>query len=457
MDPLSNINNTHVTVIDQRMGSGKSTWAIQYIDSLPDDKHVLYITPYTAEIDRIISACTNKQVVQPDYSTGNHTKLASLHDQIENDKDIASTHALFSHFTDETARLLTEHEYILILDEVIEPVNPVSMKSSEFNSFLASGRISINEETKAVSWDDTNGGSETDYKEIRDHALKGELYYIERSNFVWCYPPQVFKAFTAIYLLTYLFDGSCMKSYFGMNGIQYEKKCLSRDSNGIYSLTEYYEDNTSDIRDLINIYEDDTSKLGKSGRLNTNFVDVMSKSYKQTILSATWYKSKGKDIPTAKAKIAKNTYNYLRRYCNAPVQSALITVFKSSESDVYFDGTEWHKPTNSKYALYIRDYDSQIVPFNTRSTNDYRDTYNIAYLVNRYIHPDVRKFFSLKGYPVDGETWALAEMIQLIWRSRIRNQFDEQGQPVPDDQRQIYIYIPSERMRRLLKRYLQKS
>ena len=39
MDPLSYTNTTHVTVIDQRMGSGKSTWAIQYIDSLPDDKH----------------------------------------------------------------------------------------------------------------------------------------------------------------------------------------------------------------------------------------------------------------------------------------------------------------------------------------------------------------------------------------------------------------------------------
>lgn len=123
---------------------------------------------------------------------------------------------------------------------------------------------------------------------------------------------------------------------------------------------------------------------------------------------------------------------------------------------MYFDGTEWHKPTNSKYALNIRDYDSQIVPFNTRSTNDYRETYNIAYLVNRYIHPDVSKFFSLKGYSVDGNLWALAEMIQLIWRSRIRNQFDEQGQPVPDDQRRINIYIPSERMRRLLKHYLNK-
>lgn len=46
--------NKRITVIDSIMGSGKTNYAVQYINSHKDE-NILYVTPFLAEIDRVIS------------------------------------------------------------------------------------------------------------------------------------------------------------------------------------------------------------------------------------------------------------------------------------------------------------------------------------------------------------------------------------------------------------------
>ena len=82
---------------------------------------------------------------------------------------------------------------------------------------------------------------------------------------------------------------------------------------------------------------------------------------------------------------------------------------------------------------------------NARATNKYAECYNLAYCVNIYLHPAISQFFYQKGIKVDEDLYGLSEMIQWIWRSRIRN-----GE-------KINIYIPSIRMRTLLKSWLDTS
>ncbi len=74
----------------------------------------------------------------------------------------------------------------------------------------------------------------------------------------------------------------------------------------------------------------------------------------------------------------------------------------------------------------------------------YSNRFNLAYLVNIYPHPSIVKFFRGKDIEVNGDSYALSEMLQWIWRSRIRN-----GLPVN-------IYIPSSRMRSLLEKWIEK-
>lgn len=82
------------------------------------------------------------------------------------------------------------------------------------------------------------------------------------------------------------------------------------------------------------------------------------------------------------------------------------------------------------------------LPCNARSTNKYGNCFNLAYCINVYLHPSVSQFFKQKGIAIDEDLYALSEMIQWIWRSRIRN-----GE-------NINIYIPSIRMRNLLSSWM---
>ena len=43
----------NITVIDSIMGSGKTTWAIDYMNKAPADQKFIYITPFLNEVDRI--------------------------------------------------------------------------------------------------------------------------------------------------------------------------------------------------------------------------------------------------------------------------------------------------------------------------------------------------------------------------------------------------------------------
>ena len=59
-----------------------------------------------------------------------------------------------------------------------------------------------------------------------------------------------------------------------------------------------------------------------------------------------------------------------------------------------------------------------------------------------YAHPMVEHYFNQHGFSIDVNKYALSEMIQWIWRSAIRDGED------------IYIYIPSKRMREVLQLWL---
>ena len=82
------------------------------------------------------------------------------------------------------------------------------------------------------------------------------------------------------------------------------------------------------------------------------------------------------------------------------------------------------------------------VPLNTRATNDYKDRWALAYCFNMYSPRMIWHFFNNCGHPVDDDLFAIACLIQWVFRSRIR-----EGEP-------IVLYLPSPRMRELFNRWL---
>jgi hypothetical protein len=84
------------------------------------------------------------------------------------------------------------------------------------------------------------------------------------------------------------------------------------------------------------------------------------------------------------------------------------------------------------------------VPRNTRATNNYHKKFLLAYGINVFIKPEISDFFKDHGVSLDEDLYALSEMIQWIWRSRIREK----------DPKPIWVFIPSKRMRHLLRYWL---
>ena len=82
------------------------------------------------------------------------------------------------------------------------------------------------------------------------------------------------------------------------------------------------------------------------------------------------------------------------------------------------------------------------VVHNQKATNRYADKTTLAYGLNLFMSVPIKRYLESRGGEVKEDLWSLNEMLQWIFRSGIRKG------------KAIHIYIPSERMRGLLKEWL---
>ena len=397
-------NKTIVTVVDSIMGSGKTTWSIDYINK-NQSENILYITPFLDEVNRIITNCLGSREFNQPINKGKG-KLYALNDLLMCQDDIAATHELFKHLDKDSMEYIKNGHYTLILDEVLNVIEPYNIKKDDLKILKDSGCIRIDEEGFII-WNKDKLEYDTNFNDIKQLAENNSLICINDIVLLWRYPPEIFKLFDKIYVLTYLFEASILKYYFDIYNIQYTKKSISHSNNG-YEICDFYYPSTEQFTELIRVYD---------GNLNNNF------HQKETGLSSNWFTA----IQNKKSikQIQNNVYNYLANIVKAKSESILWTTFKKQESKLKGKG-----------------YSKRFLSCNCRSTNAYVDAYNLAYLLNVYLHPSVNQFFLQRDSYVNQDLYALSEMLQWIWRSRIRKQ------------ESINIYIPSFRMRCLLNNWL---
>ncbi len=118
-----------IKVIDSIMGSGKTSWAIQKMQK--ETGPFLYITPLLTEVERIVKECP--EFVQPEKSKIQN-KAEHLKELLAGRLNIAATHQLFRYIDKETIGLLKG--YTLILDEVIEVIELLKIKSEKLKALF---------------------------------------------------------------------------------------------------------------------------------------------------------------------------------------------------------------------------------------------------------------------------------------------------------------------------------
>ena len=79
-----------------------------------------------------------------------------------------------------------------------------------------------------------------------------------------------------------------------------------------------------------------------------------------------------------------------------------------------------------------------------RATNDYAGRTNLAYLINRHLNPGLVQFMKSNDIEMNADLFAVSEMIQWVWRCRIRYM----------DGTKVKLFVPSKRMRDLLGKWL---
>lgn len=409
-----------IHIVDAPMGAGKSSALINYINSSSDEVKFIYITPYLKEVDRVISSCADKDFKQPfGDSEFRYSKLRGLKILLKQEKNIATTHALFRYFDKEVIDLIHDRDYILVLDEVVDVIAPYLKNSSTSKKQgitpsdledLLRFHVEVDKNTDFLKWTDTTyDGKQNEYKILCD--LNSLALYGENNCPLWLFPIKIFEAFQECFVLTYMFDAQIQKYYYDMHGIKYDYMGVKKQ-NGQYCLSNNCVTSSNiNYKKLIHICDKD--KLNSIGK-------------KKTDLSKGWY-ARNKNTLLME-QLQKNTSNFFRNICGASSSQCLWTTFKSARKSLQGKG-----------------YTKGFLSCNTRATNEYSDRHCVAYLINRYVNPVIKNFFLKHGISVDEDAFALSEMLQFIWRSAIRN-----GE-------EIYVYIPSIRMRNLLKQWIEDN
>ena len=444
------MSNT-INVIDSIMGAGKTTFLIDMLrrtaaDDMfqasfasPDPSHVrtkfLVIVPTLKEIERLNKELPEFGFKEPSEKEhdkvkrkGHGKKFYDLGCLIEDGENIISTHALFSQMDRELYTKLREANYTLVIDEVIETVALYNRLTPKDRAILfAQNMVSVDPDTWRLVWNDEKWADYTGrFDEIRRLCDTGALVVFRGQTLLWEFPAEFMACFKAVWLATYMFDASPFSAYLKAAGFSFNRLTVSGDKPP--RLIPWEEAGNREaaeikpkLRKLITVYEGSANDIGKEESRNHP-------------MSSGWYDRQDRDKTGALARLKASTENFFRNIAKT-----------NSNVNGWSTFTD-HRKTLAGHA-YSRNSDREgdsygFMPWNCRATNDYAKVEAMAYLCNIYYHPDVRAYFEALGVNVSNDLFALSALVQWVFRGRIRK-----DQP-------ITLFIPSERMRDLFKRWL---
>lgn len=417
-------NHTRITIIDAIMGTGKSTYLIEKVINAQPQRKFLIVLPTLSECERYNKE-TTAQTVEPQARS---TKSMDLQRLIRQGVNVVTTHSLIQNIDETTLELLRENDYALIIDECLDTVHKYENKftASDMKSILTDGYV-YEDEDGFLHWNETKEeelfhrayhGRWDDIKRLCHlkalMCLRKKNGNLSKDIIMWTMPIEFFTLFKECYVATYLWNGSIQKNYFDLNHISYKHMTLS-DGELVEYNSKLELEKRKQYFELINICS--AQRLNAIGK---------SEKHCRNPLSSSWYKRlKNSEDGRQQLQLLKRMLcNYVRNIVRTPSDLNMWTTFKEHKSLLRGAG-----------------YTKGFVPLNSKGTNDYRNKESLAYMVNLFIHPDLTLFFNSYGIQPNEDLYALSELLQWIWRSRIRD-----GKP-------INLYLPSSRMRNLISRW----
>ena len=404
-----------VEVLDGLMGSGKTTKILEWIDNNPNEKF-LFVSPLLSEVEeggRVTSSVNSVTFECPSVSE-HETKSDHLLKLLENGVNIACTHSLYLAVKDEHLNLIEKMGYILIIDEEVNVVDVIDGYSrDDYRWLYENKKIEVSDTDGMISWVcKTDVGEDNKYFKFKNLCDYQALYVTKRDScmMVTHLPIKLMTSAKRVVVLTYMFEGNMLHKFLQLKGVEtvrFEEVVLN-------------EVNGDEIRSLVNLLP-------------------LDKKVSQLSLSSTWYEDANEEqLKTVSRYIS----NIARKYCG-DFTDLMYTLPKkrhlSNRGNVNIV-----KPIKFYRKKIEGEWSYNWIPVQMRATNDYKHKSVAIHCQNRFPLVAVSSYLSDYNCAIDVKVFALSEMVQWIWRSRIR-----EGKP-------ITLAIANKRMYNLFKSWLEE-
>ena len=404
-----------IQVCDAIMGTGKSSAAITYMNEHKQDKFI-YITPYLEEAERIKKSCPSMMFVEPSNKIAKYQFKKCEHTAalIKQGRNITTTHQAFKRYTPDMLDDIRRHGYRLIIDENVDVLEKYDFHVDDMQVALDAGLVKQDEDTYSLANADYKG---TLYREMCKFLKARQLIKMSDSSgihlFYWVLPPELITAFQDVIILTYMFKGQSLHHFLEMYKLPYSYIGIEKidEKHFRFSSTSCYTPNyVGNLKNMIHILDND--KMNEIG--NDHFA-----------LSMGWYDKRPDEIVHLKNHVS----NCIRhKWGDAPASDKM-----------------WSTYNDCRQMMSGKGYTKSFLNFNMKATNTFRDKHYMIYLVNLFMNVGEKTFYHKHGIEASNDDYALSIMVQWIWRSAIR------------DGDEIYIYIPSRRMRELLADWIERT
>lgn len=424
-----------IKVISEMCGTGKSSYILNEMLQWQKDKvydQFVYISPLLSEVGgakdedgsyltgRVQEVCKSMDFKFPKAKSSGG-KSEHVRELLLDGKNISATHSLFLGLEEVDIELFRERNNILVIDEAVSAFQEFTEVSRQGIELLLTNENLIVDDDNVVSWNHIKfpvdveaanpkfGGRPFEYKELVQLCNRGHVHLVQGRVVIWEFPVSVLDAFDEVYVLTYLFEGSFMSSWCKLNdiGVEYVEPSLYRS--------------TEEVKAFIK------SSVEVASAPPLKPLDKYTYSY------TWWSEASNSKIDKVNTSLASYIKNYLKGYT---YEDYLFTYPK------FLRGDGKKKPLKIKGRGFTK---ADWLAVQTRATNDYADKKVIFYLYDRYPNTTLVNFCASKGCNLDKDSFAVGELIQLLWRGCARK-----GEP-------MVVIIPSKRMRRLFNDWLENK
>ena len=410
-----------IKVIDKPCGCGKTTEMIKSFNKR--DKY-LVIVPLLSEVERIVEESKEVGFVQPDeFDNTQGTKYASLEAHIVNGRNVVSTHQLYEDLVP-LAKVGLLQDYHIIIDEVPKVIDGSLQKSkmSIDTFYIDTGFMVVDEVSGLVRptqrWiSDQKVVSDTLSSKILKSAMTDCLYLQDRTAFLRVLPQSLLEAGLSVTIMTYKAEGSMLLAYLRKLGLSF---IIERDKD----LDEAFR---LQAASLITVEDMGPTFSSKEPKIDLSFnrqkKGMRDKAYCSKVTTAL-----------------KNLRG--RKLQGVDANNILITCVKDAwKIEVSRKAANDNEYKPGPLAKNSRLWEANWIPNTTRGTNLYAHCSHLIYLYDQHPNPNVTKWLGTCSKEF-ADAYALTELIQWVWRSRVRR-----GEP-------ITVFIPSLRMRTLFERWL---